>query len=66
MTRHEAETLMLQHLAAMVEIAKQYDPETDYISAWAFAKTNAGMVTNNKSGKKTLDLWTNKLNEVGK
>lgn len=66
MTRYEAETLMLQHLAAMVEIAKQYDPETDYISAWAFTKTNAGMVTNNKSGKFCIERWTDKLIEPGK
>lgn len=65
MTRYEAETKMLEHLAAIVEIAKEYDPDTNYVNVWAFAKTNAGMVTNNKSGKFCIDRWTDKLIEAG-
>ena len=61
MNRHEAEAKMLEHLAAIVEIAREFDPDTNYVTAWAFVKSNAGMVTNNKSGKYCIDKWTDKL-----
>lgn len=61
MTRHEAESKILEHLAEIVKIAQQYDPDTNYISIWAFAKSNAGMVVNNKSGAAKLEAFTEQL-----
>ncbi len=55
MTRQEAEAQIIEHFKAIIEIAKQYDPDTDFLDLAAFASSGYMSVTNAKNDDKRLN-----------
>lgn len=48
MTRQEAEQLIMQHFKEIIEIAKLYDPEVNYLNLAAFVADGYMTATNGK------------------